>query len=117
MLFEADRAEEFPNKRQVYFSTKALFFLGTPHRGSNLAGWCEIARGLANVVFDTNSSLIKDLKVHGQPLMQLQRNFDLLVYRRTFYAYTFIETGHFKPYPFLKSKVCLYQVNAFNLRS
>lgn len=115
MLFEAERAEALPQRRKVYLSTRALFFLGTPHRGSGYAEWGEIARGLAGVVFDTNPSLIKHLKVNGEPLMQLEKNFGLLVYRRTFWTYTFIEAKGFKPVPFLKSKVGLCLIKAPNL--
>ena len=108
MLFEAERAEALPQRRQVYLSTRALFFLGTPHRGSDWAAWGEIARGLAGVVFDTTSSSIKYLKVNGEPLMQLEKNFGLLVYRRTFSIYTFTEAKGFKPLPLLRSKVSLF---------
>ena len=105
MLFDADRSEALPQRRRVYLSTRALFFLGTPHRGSNWTGWSEIARTIAGVVFDTNPSLIKHLKVNGEPLMQLEKHFGLLVYRRTFWVYTFIEAKGFKPLPLLTSKV------------
>jgi hypothetical protein len=107
MLFEAERSEAFPERKEIYSSTKAIFFLGTPHRGSNWAQWGEIATNLAGVVFDTNSASIKHLKVNGGDLMQLQKNFELLLYRRTFWVYTFIEAKGFKPLPFLKSKVSL----------
>ena len=107
MLFEADRSEAMPERQKVYLSTRALFFLGAPHRGSDWTGWGEIARGLANVIFDTNPSLIKHLKVNGEPLMLLEKNFGLLVYRRTFWIYTFTEAKGFKPLPLLNSKVSL----------
>ena len=105
MLFDADRSEALPQRRKVYLSTRALFFLGTPHRGSDWTGWGEIARTIAGVIFDTNPSLIKHLKVNGEPLMQLEKNFGSLVYRRTFWVYTFTEAKGFKPLPFLNSKV------------
>ena len=105
MLFEAKQTEAFPQRRNVYLSTKALFFLGTPHRGSDWTVWGEIARGLANVIFDTNKSLIKNMKVNGEPLVQLEKNFEHLVYLRTFLIYTFTESEGFKPFPFLNSKV------------
>ena len=109
MLFDADRSEAFPERRNVYLSTKALFFLATPHRGSNWAGWAEIARTIGGVVFDTNHSLIKQLKVDGESLMQLERHFGDLVYRRTFWVYTFTEAKGFKPLPFLHSKFSQWQ--------
>ena len=105
MLFDADRFEALPQRRKVYSSTRALFFLGTPHRGSDFAGWGEIARKVAGVMFSTNPSSIRHLKVNGEPLMQLEKNFEPLIYRRTFWVYTFIEAKGFKPVPLLDSKV------------
>ena len=112
MLFDADRSEALPQRRNVYLSTRALFFLGTPHRGSDWAEWGEIARKLAGVMFSTNPSSIRHLKVNGEPLMQLERNFGSLVYRRTFWVYTFIEAKSFKPGPLLDSKVSQCQAKS-----
>ena len=109
MLFVANRSEAHFQNRKVYLSTTALFFLGTPHRGSSYAVWGEIARGLTSVFFDTNSSLINKLKAYNEHLMQLQDNFGLLLFRRTFWVYTFTEAKGLKPYPFLKSKVSYCQ--------
>ena len=108
MLFDADQSEALPQRRKVYLSTRALFFLGTPHRGSDWAGWGEIARKFAGLIFSTNPSSIKHLKVNGEPLMQLEKYFGSLVYRRTFWVYTFIEAKGFKPVPLLDSKVSRY---------
>ena len=105
MLLDAYQSEAHPQRLQIYSATRALFFLGTPHRGSDWAGWGEIARGLASVVFDTNKSSIKHLQVNGESLMQLEKNFGLLVYRRTFSVYTFTEAKSFMSLPFLNSKV------------
>ena len=110
MLFDAERSKAFPDRQKVYQSTKALFFLGTPHKGSDWAGWGEIARGLASVIFDTNPSLIKHLKVNGEPLMQLEKNFEPLIYLRTFWIYTFTEAKVYKPLPLLNSKVGRCQI-------
>ena len=107
MLFEAERSLAFPERCKVYSSTKALFFLGTPHSGSDWAQWGEIARSIAALIFDTNPSSIKHLEVNGESLMQLQNNFDKLIWLRTFWIYTFIEAEGFKPVPFLNAKVGL----------
>lgn len=69
MLFDFDRSEALPRRREVYLSTRALFFLGTLHRGSDWTGWGKIARSLAGAIFDTNLSLIKQLRVNGETLM------------------------------------------------
>lgn len=110
MLFDAERSKAFPDRQKVYQSTKALFFLGTPHKGSNWAVWGEIARELASVIFDTNPSLIKHLKVNGEALMQLEKNFEPLIYLRTFWIFTFAEAKGYKPLPLLNSKVGCYEI-------
>lgn len=78
MLFRASLSEAIPARRQIYTSTKALLFLGTPHRGTDWAGWGEIATAVAKLFFDTNSASIKHLKVNGDALVQLQSNFENL---------------------------------------
>ena len=108
MLFKSFlSSEDLIQRRKVYTSTKALFFLGTPHRGSNWARWGEIATSLAGIIFDTNPALIKHLKVNGEPLMQLEDDFGTLLHKRTFLTKTFKEGRDYKSLPFLKYKVCL----------
>ncbi|MCJ1424016.1 hypothetical protein MMC29_001903 [Sticta canariensis] len=105
MLFDAERSKLILERQNVYKSTKALFFLGTPHKGSNWAGWGDIASGLASVVMDTNSRELKHLKPNGEALMQLEKNFEELIGLRTFWIYTFTEAKGYKPLPLLKSKI------------
>ena len=115
MLFRSFlSADENIQKHKVYVSTKALFFLGTPHRGSNWASWGEIATGLAGTIFDTNPGLVKHLEVNGEALMQLEKNFRILLYKRTFLTKTFSEGRNFKPHLFLRSKVCLGLLKKFS---
>ena len=111
MLFDAERLKAFPDRQKVYQSTKALFFLGTPHKGSDWAGWGEIVRGLASLIFDTNPSLIRHLKVDREALMQLEKNFEPLVYHRTFWIYTFTEAKAFSPLPLLNSRLVVARSN------
>lgn len=115
MLFDSFLStEEVIQRQKVYKSTKALFFLGTPHRGSSWAAWGEIATGLAGTIFDTNSALIKHLEVNGEALMQLEKNFGTLIHKRTFLTKTFKEGRNYKPLPLLKSKVCLGLLKTFS---
>ena len=117
MLFESFlSAEELIQRQKVYVSTKALFFLGTPHRGSNWASWGEIATGLASTIFDTNPALIKHLEVNGEALMQLEKNFGILIHKRSFLTKTFKEGRNFKALPLLKSKVFLGSLKTFSRR-
>ena len=115
MLFKSFlSSEDLIQRRKIYTSTKALFFLGTPHRGSDWALWGEIATGLAGIIFDTNSALIKHLEVNGETLMQLEDDFDTLLHKRTFLTKTFKEGRNFKPLPLLRSKVCLGLLKTFS---
>lgn len=104
MLLQAKMSEALPERQDIYSSTKALFCLGTPHRGSTYAAWGDIARGLVGILFDSNPTLIKNLKINAGPLIRLQKDFEHLVGGRTFWVYTFTEAKGYKPYPFLKSK-------------
>ncbi|OTA68365.1 hypothetical protein K449DRAFT_143998 [Hypoxylon sp. EC38] len=104
MLFQAERSI-FPEQQKVHQSTKGLFFLGTPHTGSDYAAWGEIGRHFIKLAFDTNPTILKNLKVNGEPLKQLEKNFDRLIHERTFWIYTFTEAKGYSPMPFLRSKV------------
>jgi uncharacterized membrane protein len=112
MLCDAKESEAFPDRQKIYEWTRAIFFFGTPHQGSNFAAWAEIARGFAKVIFDTNSKSVKQLKVHSESLVQLQKHFDALIYKRTFWIYTFTEAQGYRPVPLLNSKVELDPLRA-----
>jgi hypothetical protein len=42
----ANNAEQ--NQRQILDCTQAIAFLGTPHRGSDLASWANLVANLVN---------------------------------------------------------------------
>ena len=53
----------------IYASTEAILFLGTPHRGSGKAGIGEIARKIASVSgFDATSQNIRALQIDSTEL-------------------------------------------------
>ncbi|MCJ1359347.1 MAG: hypothetical protein MMC33_009349 [Icmadophila ericetorum] len=60
----------------IYASTKAVIFLGTPHRGSAAAGIGEILRRIASAAtFDTNDKNIRALKFDSPELESIHERF------------------------------------------
>lgn len=60
--------------------TRAIVFLGTPHRGSVYAGWGAIASNLAQVALqDSNKKIIKTLDVSSEVLDNIHEEFKAIV--------------------------------------
>lgn len=55
--------------KDIYASTKAILFLGTPHRGSGKAGIAEVVRKIVSVSgFDTTNQNIRSLQIDSTEL-------------------------------------------------
>jgi hypothetical protein len=67
--------------------------MGTPHRGTDAAGWGEMARRLA-LVFETNPTLLRDLdpNVDTGMLEELREDFAVLLKKGRFSIYSVIES-------------------------
>lgn len=51
-------------------------FCGTPHRGSNVATWGQLATNLVSMALtDSNTKLLKDLQVNSEILGLIQYDF------------------------------------------
>ncbi|KAL2672302.1 hypothetical protein Neosp_013005 [[Neocosmospora] mangrovei] len=60
--------------------TKFVIFLGTPHRGSQYAGWGMIASNLASCALqDTNKRIIQTLEVNSEVLDNIHEEFVKIV--------------------------------------
>lgn len=106
VLFASKLAEGRRELLDIYNSTKALLFLGTPHRGSDYAAWGKIAERIASVaLFDTNARNLEHLSVNGEHLAQLAQNFEGLLYHRTFSIYSYQEAKGYKGVKLLNDKV------------
>jgi ankyrin repeat domain-containing protein 50 len=72
-----------PDLADIYKSTTAILFLGTPHRGSDLA---QIAKTLGRIVavagFDTNTHNVKGLLPGSFELQSCHENFMRLYEKR-----------------------------------
>lgn len=62
-------ADPEPALLDIYTSTEAVIFLGTPHRGSGKAGIAEVVRKIVSVSgFDTTDKNIRALQVNSTEL-------------------------------------------------
>ena len=61
-LIEARKQTHEPDLLDIYDSTHAIIFFGTPHRGSDLASWGLMLSTIAEAVqLDTNNAVLRDL--------------------------------------------------------
>lgn len=56
-------------------STKAIVFFGTPHQGSDIAGWGSFLGGLGSVIGIRDSNLVRELQTWSSPLLELSTVF------------------------------------------
>jgi hypothetical protein len=72
--------------------TKAIIFLGTPHRGSTYAEWGTIASNLAQIALqDSNKKIIKTLEVNSEVLDNIHEEFKTIVHRSGIRIHSFQE--------------------------
>ncbi|KAI9855850.1 MAG: hypothetical protein M1813_009369 [Trichoglossum hirsutum] len=61
--------------RQVGTCTTAIAFLGTPHFGSDLAGWAEFGGRIAKIMKHANTDIVSVLKPRSEMLAKVQDGF------------------------------------------
>ena len=81
--------------RSIFVSTYGILFLGTPHKGSDIAKWGSllesICRGvMPSAVIDSNPNLVNALKKENETLQVIDRQFYQLISR--FHVYFFHES-------------------------
>jgi hypothetical protein len=67
--------DEKPHIRDIYDSTKAIAFLGTPHRGANLASWAAWLATYTNIVKKTNQDIVNLLKPQSEVHDRINQDF------------------------------------------
>lgn len=85
----------FEDFKDVYRSTFATIFFGTPHRGSGDAGWAEILRRIASAAqLDTTKTILSDLDPSSgsAKLDELSEAFSDMLDERGFMVYSFQES-------------------------
>ncbi|SLM37180.1 Tetratricopeptide-like helical domain [Lasallia pustulata] len=90
-LILAHERSSDPDYKDVLDNTKAIAFLGVPHKGSDSAWWATFAANAlkgASIGTSTNTALVADLKKDSTTLSNISKQFvdrarDLIIY--TFY--------------------------------
>ena len=90
-LILANERPSDPVFKDILVNTKAIAFLGVPHKGSDSAWWANFAANAlkaASIGFTTNNALVADLKKDSSALSTISKQFidrgkDLRIY--TFY--------------------------------
>ncbi|MCJ1309721.1 hypothetical protein MMC25_003381 [Agyrium rufum] len=90
LILAHERSSDADHK-DILESTKAIAFLGVPHKGSDSAGWATFAANAlkaASIGTSTNTALVADLKRDSTTLTNISKQFvdrarDLVIY--TFY--------------------------------
>jgi hypothetical protein len=113
MFYSKNEGENEVNS--VYRSTRAVLFLGTPHRGSGLSqAGATLERILRVAGFDTNKQTIRTLVSNSTDLVTCQENFLQLFDQpqRNFRVRTFQEAKGLTGWNFLNlsNKVWNYEV-------
>jgi ankyrin repeat domain-containing protein 50 len=84
--------ERDPALQDIYASTRAVIFLGTPHRGSDWVDFGNTIRKIASVAgFDTSSQILNALKIDSPEISMCQENFMRLYEDHKFEVRTFQE--------------------------
>jgi hypothetical protein len=74
------RAQFHEHFRSIYVSTFGIMFLGTPHMGSDAAGWGLMLQGMTDAVipkkfFESESVLLRTLKKDSETLVDINDHF------------------------------------------
>ncbi|MCJ1436743.1 hypothetical protein MMC27_006125, partial [Xylographa pallens] len=76
----ADHAEQ--HEKQILEYTRAIAFLGTPYRGSDLASWGTIAGNMVNLVKRTNTAMVEILEPSSEVLENVTQGFHTMLRSR-----------------------------------
>ena len=76
----------------IFLSTYGVVFLGTPHRGSQQAGWGILAANVFRAMLqDANISILRSLEQSSEILERIRENFERMMTREKVKAYSFVE--------------------------
>ena len=72
--------------------TRLIIFLGTPHRGSGMADWGQIASNLAGLALqDAHKKIVKSLEVDSEILDNIHEQFVLRISQCNIRVHSFQE--------------------------
>jgi hypothetical protein len=85
-------AENRPQEGRIFRATYAVVFLGTPHRGSQQAGWGVIATNVCKAMLkDTNTSVLRSLEQDSEVLERISEAFERIMTRGEVKVHSFVE--------------------------
>jgi hypothetical protein len=89
--------------------TKLIIFLGTPHRGSDYAGWGQIVSNFALLALqDSNTRVLETLEVNSEVLDNIHEQFKTIVHKNGVKTHSFQEARGITGMKGLHEKVCLF---------
>ena len=92
--------------KDVYESTRAIIFMGTPHRGSEYADWGIIVRNIAVAIgFDASDRVVRALRIDSEMLKLLREEFAKMLREGKFDVFSFMEGQGLKGIRGLTNKV------------
>lgn len=98
--------KEDQDYRNIYDSTFAIMFFGTPHRGSDYAQIGLVAKRIAIALgFDANDANLRDLKPNSEYTTMLREEFGKLLHEKEVYIDTFQEARGYHGISGLRGKV------------
>ena len=67
---------------QIYFLSRGILFLGTPHRGAGLAKWGEMLARTLGLIKQTNSGILEVLSRDSEVLARVREAFFTMIRSR-----------------------------------
>ncbi|KAL2065167.1 hypothetical protein VTL71DRAFT_4308 [Oculimacula yallundae] len=113
ILDRARRSTHQPQFLTIYTSTKGIIFLGTPHRGSDAAGWGLMATTFAKLALQgANKKILETLKPDNSLLEHLRKVFLEMLEDRKFNIHSFYEQVALTGAPGLQNQVVVSKDSA-----
>ena len=106
-LVEAQKHVHDSSKLDVYNSTQAIIFFGTPHKGSDDARWGLLLSTVVSAAFDTNKTILHTLEPDDERLDKLARDFQDILHSGKLRIGSLIESAGKTGLPVFNGKVCI----------
>ena len=71
-----------PHSNVLCRCTRAIIFLGTPHKGAGLANWFSRLAQVVGLVKQANTNILKQLNLNSDELSRIQEEFDIFLRSR-----------------------------------
>ncbi|KAL9045199.1 MAG: hypothetical protein Q9214_001726, partial [Letrouitia sp. 1 TL-2023] len=106
LRLSAEHDDRDKDLRDIYNSTFAVLFFGTPHRGSDWVGLGQfLEKAVSALGFSTEDYNLKALQANSEILLILRESFAKMLDREAFFITSFQESQSFKSIKGLNSKI------------